>query len=51
MGSLGLADLLHPSGPIAAVAGFFIGHRGQQWATSETTRERLDGFWKLQMSC
>ena len=48
MGSFGLADLLHTSGPIAVVvAGLLIGNQGRQWAMSETTREHLDGFWEL----
>ena len=48
MGSFGLADLLHTSGPIAVVvAGLLIGNHGRQWAMSETTREHLDNFWEL----
>ena len=48
MGSFGLADLLHTSGPIAVVvAGLMIGNQGRQWAMSETTREHLDNFWEL----
>lgn len=48
MGSFGLADLLHTSGPIAVVvAGLVIGNYGRQWAMSETTREHLDNFWEL----
>ncbi|MDC8450013.1 MAG: sodium:proton antiporter [Nitrospira sp.] len=48
MGSFGLADLLHASGPIAVVvAGLLIGNYGRQWAMSETTREHLDNFWEL----
>ena len=48
MGSFGLADLLHTSGPIAVVvAGLLIGNYGRQWAMSETTREHLDNFWEL----
>lgn len=48
MGSFGLADLLHTSGPIAVVvAGLLIGNHGRQWAMSDTTRERLDHFWEL----
>jgi len=48
MGSFGLADLLHTSGPIAVVvAGLLIGNQGRQWAMSETTREHLDNFWEL----
>ena len=48
MGSFGLADLLHTSGPIAVVvAGLLIGNYGRQWAMSETTREHLDSFWEL----
>ncbi|HBR49673.1 MAG TPA: sodium:proton antiporter [Nitrospira sp.] len=48
MGSFGLADLLHTSGPIAVVvAGLLIGNHGRKWAMSETTREHLDNFWEL----
>lgn len=48
MGSFGLADLLHTSGPIAVVvAGLLIGNQGRQWAMSETTRVHLDSFWEL----
>ena len=48
MGSFGLADLLHTSGPIAVVvAGLLIGNYGRQWAMSERTREHLDNFWEL----
>lgn len=48
MGSFGLADLLHTSGPIAVVvAGLLIGNYGRQWAMSQTTREHLDNFWEL----
>ncbi len=48
MGSFGLADLLHTSGPIAVVvAGLLIGNHGRQWAMSDTTREHLDNFWEL----
>jgi len=48
MGSFGLADLLHTSGPIAVVvAGLLIGNQGRQWAMSDTTREHLDNFWEL----
>ena len=48
MGSFGLADLLHTSGPIAVVvAGLLIGNHGRQWAMSVTTREHLDNFWEL----
>ncbi len=48
MGSFGLADLLHTSGPIAVVvAGLLIGNHGRQWAMSETTREHIDSFWEL----
>jgi CPA1 family monovalent cation:H+ antiporter len=48
MGSFGLADLLHTSGPIAVVvAGLLIGNYGRQWAMSDTTREHLDNFWEL----
>lgn len=48
MGSFGLADLLHTSGPIAVVVvGLLIGNYGRQWAMSETTREHLDNFWEL----
>jgi len=48
MGSFGLADLLHTSGPIAVVvAGLLIGNYGRQWAMSETTRKHLDNFWEL----
>jgi CPA1 family monovalent cation:H+ antiporter len=48
MGSFGLADLLHTSGPIAVVvAGLLIGNQGRRWAMSETTREHLDNFWEL----
>lgn len=48
MGSFGLADLLHTSGPIAVVvAGLLIGNQGRQLAMSETTREHLDSFWEL----
>ena len=48
MGSFGLADLLHTSGPIAVVvAGLLIGNHGRQWAMSEATREHLDNFWEL----
>ena len=48
MGSFGLADLVHTSGPIAVVvAGLLIGNHGRQWAMSERTREHLDAFWEL----
>ncbi len=48
MGSFGLADLLHTSGPIAVVvAGLLIGNHGRQWAMSESSREHLDNFWEL----
>ena len=48
MGSFGLADRLHTSGPIAVVvAGLLIGNQGRQWAMSATTREHLDNFWEL----
>lgn len=48
MGSFGLADLVHTSGPIAVVvAGLLIGNHGRQWAMSERTREHLDNFWEL----
>ena len=48
MGSFGLADLLHTSGPIAVVmAGLLIGNHGRRWAMSDTTREHLDNFWEL----
>ena len=48
MGSFGLADLLHTSGPIAVVvAGLLIGNQGRRWAMSETTREHLDNCWEL----
>jgi CPA1 family monovalent cation:H+ antiporter len=48
MGSFGLADLLHTSGPIAVVlAGLWIGNQGRQWAMSDTTIEHLDNFWEL----
>lgn len=48
MGSFGLADRLHTSGPIAVVvAGLLIGNQGRQWAMSDTTREHLDNFWEL----
>jgi CPA1 family monovalent cation:H+ antiporter len=48
MGSFGLADLLHTSGPIAVVvAGLGIGNQGRQWAMSDTTIEHLDNFWEL----
>ena len=48
MGSFGLADLLHTSGPIAVVmAGLLIGKHGRRWAMSDTTREHLDNFWEL----
>ncbi len=48
MGSFGVADLLHTSGPIAVVvAGLLIGNQGRQWAMSDTTREHLDNFWEL----
>ncbi|MEM7049345.1 MAG: sodium:proton antiporter [Acidobacteriota bacterium] len=47
-GGYGLAGALHTSGPIAmVVAGLFIGNRGRLLAMSETTRERLDGFWEM----
>jgi monovalent cation:H+ antiporter, CPA1 family len=48
MGSFGLADWLHTSGPIAVVvAGLLIGNQGRQWAMSAKTREHLDNFWEL----
>ncbi len=48
MGSFGMADLLHTSGPIAVVvAGLVIGNYGRQLAMSEATREHLDNFWEL----
>jgi len=48
MGSYGLAELLHVSGPLAiVVAGLLIGSHGRSFAMSETTRKNLDTFWEL----
>lgn len=48
MGSFGLADVLHTSGPIAVVvSGLLIGNQGRQWAMSAQTRQHLDNFWEL----
>lgn len=52
LGSFGLADLLHTSGPIAVVvAGLLIGNHGRQWAMSETMREHLDNYWESSTNC
>ena len=48
MGSYVLADLLHLSGPIAAVvAGLMIGNRGRLSGMSEASRQNFDTFWEL----
>jgi len=48
MGVYALADILHVSGPIAAVvAGLLIGNAGVKHAMSEETREYVDAFWRL----
>jgi CPA1 family monovalent cation:H+ antiporter len=48
MGGYALAHRLHVSGPVAmAVAGLLIGNHGTAYAMSETTAERLHGFWSL----
>ncbi len=48
MGTYGLAEVWHTSGPIAVVvAGLLIGNHGRQWAMSDRTREHLDTFWEL----
>jgi CPA1 family monovalent cation:H+ antiporter len=48
MGGFTLADRLHVSAPIAAVAaGLFIGNTGRPPVMSNATREHLDSFWEL----
>jgi len=48
MGSYELADVVHMSGPIAAVvAGLFLGNRGWNLAMSEQTQEYLGKFWQM----
>jgi len=48
MGGYALATRLHLSGPIAiVVAGLLIGNHGRRLAMSDTTIERLYGFWEL----
>ena len=48
MGGYALANVLHTSGPIAAVvSGLLIGNHGRHLGMSETTREYLDTFWEL----
>ncbi len=48
MGTYGLAQQLHLSGPIAmVVAGLFIGNHGTRLAMSETTRDHVEKFWSL----
>jgi monovalent cation:H+ antiporter, CPA1 family len=47
-GGYALASRLHVSGPLAmVVAGLLLGNRGRSLAMSESTRQRLDGFWEL----
>jgi monovalent cation:H+ antiporter, CPA1 family len=47
-GGYALAERIHVSAPIAMViAGLVIGNPGRTRAMSETTRDRLDGFWEL----
>jgi len=47
-GGYALAERLHLSAPIAVVvAGLVIGNPGRALAMSDTTRDRLDGFWEL----
>jgi CPA1 family monovalent cation:H+ antiporter len=47
-GGYALAHRLHLSGPLAmVVAGLFVGNQGRALAMSDTTRDRLDGFWEL----
>lgn len=48
MGTFGIADELHVSGPIAMVcAGLLIGNVGTRFAMSEKTREHTTSFWSL----
>ncbi len=47
-GGYELAVWLHVSAPIMAVcAGLLIGDVGTKYGMSETTRQHVDGFWKL----
>lgn len=47
VGAYGLAEAIHVSAPIAAVAaGMVIGHRARKHAMSEETRKHLDVFWE-----
>jgi len=47
-GAYALAQALHLSGPIAAVAaGLLVGDQGAASAISATTRRYIDGFWSL----
>ncbi len=47
-GGYALAGRLHTSGPLAMVlAGLLIGSRGREFAMSEQTEERLEGFWEV----
>ncbi|PTX54465.1 sodium/proton antiporter (CPA1 family) [Litoreibacter ponti] len=48
VGGYTLAVAFHLSGPVMAVcAGLFIGDIGTKHGMSETTRQYVDGFWKL----
>jgi monovalent cation:H+ antiporter, CPA1 family len=48
MGTFGIADELHVSGPIAMVcAGLLIGNVGTRFGMSEKTREHTISFWSL----
>lgn len=48
MSAYSLAQILHVSGPIAAVgAGLLMGERGVETAMSEATRRHVRAFWNL----
>lgn len=48
MGGYALADYLHLSAPLEAVAaGLVAGGHARKFAMSENTRERVDRFWEL----
>jgi len=52
MGGYALADALHLSAPLEAVAaGLVVGGRARHLAMSEETRDHVDDFWELIDAC
>jgi len=48
MGGYSICELVHASGPLAMVmAGLWMGNHGREHATTQHTRERVDGFWEM----